>query len=139
MTMQTALRRSPHLPAHTQRFGQLATWLAFAVLAACTLHLCWPSAAAGDDTGEAATVSASSLVHWKDAKHDWLLVVDDQANQLVVYDAVDGRPVQRLNAKVVGNVATLAQRDGRLFVIDVDGTRKELQLPQLQRVAANVR
>jgi hypothetical protein len=39
---------------------------------------------------------------------------------------------------VVGDVAALAQRDGRLFVIDDDGTRKELKLPQLQRVAANV-
>ncbi|WP_158755574.1 hypothetical protein [Dyella sp. S184] len=81
---------------------------------------------------------SGSLVRWHDTSHDWLLVADDQANQLTVYDAVNGRPLQRLDAKVVGDVAALAQRDGRLFVIDDDGTRKELRLPQLQRVAANV-
>jgi hypothetical protein len=81
---------------------------------------------------------SGSLVRWHDTSHDWLLVADDQANHLTVYDAVDGRPVQRLDAKVVGDVAAMAQRDGRLFVIDDDGTRKELKLPQLQTVAANV-
>ena len=81
---------------------------------------------------------SGSLVRWHDTSHDWLLVADDKDNQLTVYDAVDGRLVQRLDAKVVGDVAALAQRDGRLFVIDDDGTRKELKLPQLQRVAVNV-
>jgi hypothetical protein len=83
---------------------------------------------------------SGTLMHWRNAGSDLLLVADDEANQLTVYDAVDGRPVQRLDAKAVGDVAALAQRDGRLFVIDDDGTRKELKLPQLQlqRVAANV-
>lgn len=80
---------------------------------------------------------SGSLMRWHDASHDWLLVADDQANQLTVYDAIDGRPLRRLGAGTVGDVATLAQRDGHLFVIDDDGTRKELKLPQLQRVASS--
>ena len=80
---------------------------------------------------------SGSLMHWQDASHDWLLVADDQANQLTVYDAADGRPLRRLGAGAVGDVATLARRDGRLFVVDDDGTRNELKLPQLQRVASS--
>ena len=80
---------------------------------------------------------SGSLMHWQDASHDWLLVADDQANQLTVYDARDGQPLRRLGAGAVGDVATLARRDGQLFVIDDDGTRNELKLPQLQRVASS--
>ena len=81
---------------------------------------------------------SASLVRWHDTSHDWLLVADDQDNQLTVYDAASGQPLQQLDAEAVGDVAALAQRDGRLFVIEDDGTRKELKLPQLQTVAANV-
>ncbi|HEY8682476.1 MAG TPA: hypothetical protein VIM06_04840 [Rhodanobacter sp.] len=81
---------------------------------------------------------SGSVVRWHDSRHDWLLVVDDQANLLTVYDAGSGRPVQRLDAGTVGDVAALAQRDGRLFVVEDDGRRNELKLPQLQMVAANV-
>ncbi|MGH8157878.1 MAG: hypothetical protein ACREPQ_07140 [Rhodanobacter sp.] len=80
---------------------------------------------------------SGSLMRWHDARHDWLLVADDPANQLTVYDATDGRPLRQLGAGSVGDVATLAQRDGHLFVIDDDGTRNELKLPQLQRVASS--
>ena len=80
---------------------------------------------------------SGSLMRWQDASHDWLLVADDQANQLTIYDATDGRPLHRLGNAVVGDVATLAQRDGHLFVIDDDGTRNELKLPQLPRIASN--
>jgi hypothetical protein len=77
------------------------------------------------------------LMRWHDAGRDWLLVADDEANQLAVYDATDGRLLQRLGPGVVGNVAILAQRDGRLFVVDDDGTRNELKLPQLKTVASS--
>ncbi|WP_460878640.1 hypothetical protein [Rhodanobacter koreensis] len=80
---------------------------------------------------------SGSLMRWHDASHDWLLVADDQANQLTVYDATDGRPLHRFGAGAVGDVATLAQRDGHLFIIDDDGARNELKLPQLQRVASS--
>ncbi|OOG61266.1 hypothetical protein B0E46_14805 [Rhodanobacter sp. B04] len=80
---------------------------------------------------------SGSLMRWHDASHDWLLVADDRANQLIVYDATDGRPLQRLGPSAVGDVAELAQHDGRLFVIDDDGTRNELKLPQLKTVASS--
>jgi hypothetical protein len=80
---------------------------------------------------------SGSLMRWQDASHDWLLVADDQANELTVYDATDGRPLQRLGPSAVGDVAVLAQRDGHLFVIDDDGTRNELKLPQLKTVASS--
>jgi hypothetical protein len=117
-----------------QRLGQLLPWLAFAALAACALHLCWPSAAAGDDTGEAATVSASSLVHWKDAGHDWLLVVDQATRELVVYDAYDGRPLRRLGAaNGAGAIDSIASVGNRLMATDQQHSHtRVLSLPELQ-------
>lgn len=82
-------------------------------------------------------VPAGSVMHWHDASHDWLLAADDQANQLVVYDAGNGRPLRRLGVSEVGDIAALAQHDGRTFVIADDGSRNELRLPQLQRIASN--
>lgn len=80
---------------------------------------------------------SGTLMHWRDASSDLLVVADDEANQLTVYDATDGRLLQRLGPSAVGNVATLAQHDGRLFVVDDDGTRNELKLPQLKTVASS--
>jgi hypothetical protein len=80
---------------------------------------------------------SGALMHWRDAGSDLLVVADDEANQLAVYDAADGRLLQRLGPSAVGNVAALAQRDGRLFVVDDDGTRNELKLPQLKTVASS--
>ena len=119
MNLATILRIHPWLPAA----GMLAGLLAIVLNG---FGLVRPSAGSG------------SLMRWHDASHDWLLVADDQANQLTFYDATDGRPLQRLGPSAVGDVAVLVQRDGHLFVIDDDGTRNELKLPQLQTVAANV-
>ena len=80
---------------------------------------------------------SGTLMHWRDAGSDLLVVADDEANQLAVYDADDGRLLQQLGPGAVGNVAALAQRDGRLFVVDDDGTRNELKLPQLKTVASS--
>jgi len=74
---------------------------------------------------------SGQLMRWHDAGHDWLLAADDEADQLSVYDAADGRLLQRLDARTVGDIATLARRDGRLYVVGDDGTRSELRLPQL--------
>jgi hypothetical protein len=71
------------------------------------------------------------LVRWHDAGHDWLLAVDDDADQLSVYDATDGRLLRRLDAGTVGDIAALARRDGRLYVVGDDDARSELSLPQL--------
>ena len=71
------------------------------------------------------------LLRWHDAGHDWLLAADDEADQLGVYDAADGRLLRRFDAGTVGDIAALAKRDGRLYVVGDDGTRNELSLPQL--------
>jgi hypothetical protein len=82
-------------------------------------------------------VPAGSLLRWHDGSHDWLLAANDQANQLIVYDAGNGRPLRRLEVGEVGDIAALAQQGGRTFVITDDGSRNELRLPQLQRVASS--
>jgi hypothetical protein len=80
-----------------------------------------------------------TLVRWHDVSHDWLLVADGHADQLSVYSAVDGRPLGRLHIEHgLRDIDALAQRDGRLFVVDDDGRLSELKLPQLQLVAASV-
>jgi hypothetical protein len=79
------------------------------------------------------------LMRWHDDGRDWLLVADDAANQLVVYDATDGRLLRRLDPDAVGDVAALARRDGRLYVVGDDGARNELRLPQLTVAASGRR
>jgi hypothetical protein len=79
----------------------------------------------------------NTVVQWRDASHDWLLVADGQSNQLAVYSAVDGRPLHRLDVKRgVNDAGAFAQRDGRLFVVSDDGKLGELKLPQLQMIAS---
>jgi hypothetical protein len=80
-----------------------------------------------------------TLVHWHDVSHDWLLVADGHADQLIVYSAVDGRPLGRLHIqRGLRDIDAMARRDGRLFVIDDDGRQSELKLPQLQLAAASI-
>ncbi|WP_158886135.1 hypothetical protein [Rhodanobacter sp. L36] len=82
----------------------------------------------------------NTLVRWKDASHDWLLVADDKANQLTVYDANDGRLLHTLDRTTgFGEVAALAQRDGQLFVVEDSGRLDPIQLPQLQLIASSDR
>jgi hypothetical protein len=82
----------------------------------------------------------NTLVHWHDSTHDWLLVADDKADQLTVYDATDGRLLRRLGTgSGLGDVAALAQRDGQLYVVDDDGRLGQLRLPQLQLMASSSR
>lgn len=88
----------------------------------------------------AAPPSSNALVHWRDRSHDWLVVADGPADQVVVYSAVDGHPVRRLKvARGLQDVDALAQRDGQLFVVDNEGELDELRLPQLKLVAADGR
>lgn len=60
------------------------------------------------------------------AAHDWLLVVDSEADRLAVY-AIDGRPLGQLDADAAA--AMLGRHDGRVLVIAGDGTRDRPALP----------
>ena len=132
MNMQIALRH-----AHTinpSRFWRLVPWLGFALLAAGMLQLLWPPVAGSDNTTSATPIAP--LVHWSDADHDWLLVVDQASGELVVYDANDGRPLRRLGtANGVGPIETIT-REGD-WLVTTSEHRQGLQilsLPGLQPV-----
>jgi hypothetical protein len=82
----------------------------------------------------------NTLVRWKDASHDWLLIADDKANQLHVYDANDGRLLHTLDRTTgFGDIAAMAQRDGQLFVVEDSGRLDPIRLPQLQLIASSDR
>lgn len=133
MDTPMALRRSAHPQAHAQWFWRLLPWLGFAAFAAWALHLSWPSAAIGEvDT--LTTASASPVVHWKDAEHDWLLVVDQATHELVVYDANDGRPLRRLGAASgAGTIDSIVGEGNWLIATSQQHPRLQvLSLPGLQ-------
>lgn len=81
--------------------------------------------------------SIEQLVHWQDAEHDWLLVVDPDTSELVVYDADDGRPLERLGADDgLPDVQSIVQQGSWLFVIGTQHPKvRLLKLPQLREVA----
>ena len=71
----------------------------------------------------------NSLAHWRGAGHDWLLVVDGKADEVVVYNAADGRPLHRMRiSKGLPEAGGLVQRDGDLFVVGDDGSLDKLKL-----------
>jgi len=109
--------------------------LAFATIILCQLG---PDGSSRAGTGMAPAFNA--LAHWREDGHDWLVVADGKADEVVVYDTVDGRPLQRL--KVKGGLQdreALVQRDERLFVVRQNGTLQELRLPRLEIAAADSR
>lgn len=129
MNMQIALRH-----AHTispSRFWRLVPWFGFALLAAGTLQLLWPPTTGSDNA-----TPVAPLVHWSDADHDWLLVVDQASGELMVYDANDGRPLHRLGAaNGVAPIDTIT-REGD-WLVTTSERRPGLQilsLPGLQPV-----
>jgi hypothetical protein len=107
-----------------------------ALFSACLLWWCW---AAADRAAEQPSVQ--QLVHWQDADHDWLLVVDPATRELVVYDATDGRPLERLGADDgLPDVQSIAQQGPWLFVTGRQHPKlRLLKLPELQAVAASDR
>lgn len=77
-----------------------------------------------------------SLVHWRRAGHDWLVVADGKADEVVIYNAADGRLLKRMRiSRGVSDASALVQRDGNLFVVGDDGRLGELKL-SAQRIAA---
>lgn len=110
--------------------------IVLAVLAAGLLWWCWPATDRAVDPS-----SVRQLVHWQDAAHDWLLVVDPETRELVVYDANDGRPLQRLGADDGQPEVHSIMRRGSLLLVTGRQPAKVrlLKLPQLQEVAFNAR
>jgi hypothetical protein len=110
--------------------------LLLALLSACLLWWCRPVA---DRAAEQPSIQP--LVHWQDADHDWLLVVDPATRELVVYDATDGRPLERLGADDgLPDVQSIAQQGSWLFVTGRQHPKVQLQkLPELRAVAVGGR
>jgi len=108
------------------------------LLALVTIILCQlgPDGSSRIGTGPA----FNALAHWREDGHDWLVVADGKADEVVVYDAADGRPLQRLRVKGgLQDRDALVQRGGHMFVVRQNGTLEELRLPQLEIAAADSR
>jgi hypothetical protein len=86
--------------------------------------------------GSPASARPNALVRWHDARHDWLLVADQASDEVVIYDATDGRPLRRLGRRQgLAGVEGLVRRGPWVFVFG-RGRRdvRVLKLPQLQPV-----
>lgn len=136
MNMQIALRHRSHAPSWS--FGHPGWWCAGIVVLTLLLLGLWPSPPAESDSTEA---RVQPLVHFQDARHDWLMVVDPATHELVVYDAKNGRPLQRLGAGDGWFGVTSISRKGSLLFVTGDRQHsvRVLTLPQLQTVALDAR
>jgi hypothetical protein len=133
MNLQIAVRHRSHA---SWSFGHPGLWwVGIGVLALLILSL-WQSPTAGTHSADA---RVQPLVHFQDASHDWLMVVDPATHELVVYDAKDGRPLQRLGADDgLSDVTSISRKGSMLFVTDSrQDTVRVLKLPQFQAVAVN--
>lgn len=135
MNPQIALRQWPVVAWSPGRFSRGMAGAALLLgLASALLCWCWPRA------DRVAAPPTPPLVHWQDAAHDWLLVVDPATRELVVYDAANGRPLQRLGADDgLPEVQSIARRGSWLWVTGKQQPAVRLRLPQLQAVASSGR
>jgi hypothetical protein len=107
------------------------------LLTVLSLGLPWSWSSAPDTA--ATKASDGQLVRWQGAGHDWLLVVDPATRELVVYDANDGRPLDRVGAdEGLPPVREIALRGSWLYVRGQPHAKTQwLKLPELQAMAAN--
>ncbi|MEP7184946.1 MAG: hypothetical protein ABI767_03835 [Rhodanobacter sp.] len=135
MNMQIALRHRSHASWSLGHPG--LWWSGIAVLTLLMLGL-WLSPAVEEQRSAA---QIQPLVHFQDASHDWLLVVDPTTAELVVYDANDGRPLHRLGAaEGLSGVRSISSQGSLLFVTsDQQPAMRVLKLPEFQPVAVAAR
>lgn len=112
----TALQRGVQL-------GPVALALLGVVAAGWLIRATWADNPARD-IGLADTQSSA---HWHDDRHDWLVAAEPAGNRLVVYDASDGRPLQRLSA---AGVRRIVRQGDRLYVPGAPGSSaRAMNLP----------
>lgn len=135
MNMQIALRHRSHA---SWSFGHPGLWwTGIAVLMLLLLGL-WLSPTVEEHRGAA---QIQPLVHFQDASHDWLMVVDPASDELVVYDAKSGRPLHRLGAADgLSGVRSISSQGSWLFVTsDQWPAMRVLKLPEFRPAAVNAR
>lgn len=80
----------------------------------------------------AAQPAQKQLLRWTGEGHDWLVVGDREQDEIVVYDATDGRPLRTLGrADGLGDVESIALRGRWLVVLGKDAPRV-VRLPRLK-------
>ncbi len=136
MNLQIAIRRRFRTAWSLGRFFRGLRTAGVVLLVLSSLGWWWswqpePDAATG-------AAPANQLVRWQDASHDWLLVVDPSTHELVVYDARDGRPLDRFGTDDgLPRVKSIALRGPWLYVTDrSDAKTRLLRLPELHTMAA---
>ena len=122
MDMRIALRHSSGTAVWPGRLLQRLRRPGIVLLVVLSAILLWSWLPASDETTE--LPAANQLVHWQGAGHDWLLVVDPQTRELVVYDASDGRPLQRLDK----NFLILKLRAAFLFIAVKEADEIQLRI-----------
>lgn len=112
--MDTSLRQSAIAAAPPRSTKGL--WAAWSLAAGILGGLAYDFAAVPAQTPPSSARSFSSMVHWSNARHDWLVVYDAEAGELVVYDARDGRPLRRVTAERGGTTIEGIVASGNLLI-----------------------
>jgi hypothetical protein len=92
-----------------RRHAVAATVVFCVAVAGWLLGSTWMGAPAQDDV-----VDTRTFAHWHGDGYDWLLKAEPEQGLLVIYDARDGRPLQRLPA---AGVQRIVLEDDLLFVL----------------------
>lgn len=91
------------------------------------------------DAGDDAAVAQNTLIHWRDVDRDWLVVLERERGEVAIYDAVDGRPLHRLDAAHgIGGVRQIV-REGPWLVMRGGGDTRWINLTRLPNEALAAR